>query len=663
MRLLYLILLSLYSLATYSQVEIPRALALWAENYQAPGLPENSKKKCEVKSIRHDAKTHTVVIEMNDLFASQQWTPTLPQVIYAQVRPLLPDSLRKELLQIRTLDRPIEHLAPYARLDTIQRLPAQNYLATPWVTNASQPYSFEHGLSGRHIALWASHGIYWSHKKERWEWQRPLLFDDREDLLTPKIAYELLTPMLEAAGAIVWSPRERCSSSTEIIIDNDHAPLDQYVERTGRHEWQSAGKGFAPIDTMRFGDNPFTRGTARVCRGQNSTNELTSVTWYVNPPKSERLAVYVSYCSMPGSTTDAHYTIRHAGIETLITVNQTMGGSTWVYLGEYLFAADDPQNNCVILTNQTKDGGFVSADAVRLGGGMGNALRGDTFSGMKRCEEGARYFMQWAGMPDTIYSTYAGEDDYKDDINVRSFATNLLCGGSLYNPEQEGLKVPLEMSIAVHTDAGIKTDGIVGSLGIATTRTSDGRLATGCSRLLSRDLAEEVLTSVTHDMPLIAGKWNRRELWDRNYSETRVPVIPSTIIEMLSHQNANDMEMIKDSSIRFHLARAIYKGVTRFIYKMHGEGHRVIIQPLPVRDINLADGIVSWKATRDPLEATAVPSHYLVQLSVGGHDFDNGTLLTTTSCRVNVPDDKSVTIRISAINAGGASLPMTYKIR
>ena len=37
-------------------------------------------------------------------------------------------------------------------------------------------------------------------------------------------------------------------------------------------------------------------------------------------------------------------------------------------------------------------------------------------SGMPRFTEGARYWLQWAGMDSTVYSLNERKDDYKDDF-------------------------------------------------------------------------------------------------------------------------------------------------------------------------------------------------------------------------------------------------------
>ena len=77
------------------------------------------------------------------------------------------------------------------------------------------------GLSGRHIALWQSHGRYYEAKTERWEWQRAATFRTVEDLYTQSYVLPFLIPMLENAGACVMTPRERDVQSWEVICDND----------------------------------------------------------------------------------------------------------------------------------------------------------------------------------------------------------------------------------------------------------------------------------------------------------------------------------------------------------------------------------------------------------------------------------------------------------
>ncbi|MFC2491017.1 MAG: hypothetical protein ACFNVK_13270 [Prevotella sp.] len=96
-----------------------------------------------------------------------------------------------------------------------------DYQGRPLTTNLSKPFNITAGLGGRHLSVWASHGLYYETKRNSWQWQRPPLFATNEDLFTPTIVLPYLIPMLEKAGAIVLSPRERDLQTEEVIVDND----------------------------------------------------------------------------------------------------------------------------------------------------------------------------------------------------------------------------------------------------------------------------------------------------------------------------------------------------------------------------------------------------------------------------------------------------------
>lgn len=333
---------------------------------------------------------------------------------------------------------------------------------------------------------------------------------------------------------------------------------------------------------------------------------------------------------------DAQYIVMHKGQRTVFKVNQQMGGGTWVYLGTFDFDRGNNEFNRVVVTNSSSESGVVTTDAVRFGGGMGNIERGGSCSGMPRCLEGARYSAQWAGAPYSVYSSKNGSDDYGDDINVRSNMTNWLAGGSTYVPTLDGKKVPIELSLAVHSDAGYTTvnDSIIGSLAICTTSFNDGRLNSGVSRMVSHDFADSLLTGLQRDISGKYRKWTRRYLWDRNYSETRKPEVPSAIIETMSHQNFADMRRGLDPNFRFTLARSLYKTILRFVNGNHSVPS--VVQPLPVSNFrierNSSGGLrLSWIAEKDEQEPTAVPTSYIVYTSEDGIGFDNGTVVYTSS--------------------------------
>ena len=615
-----------------------------------------------------DNKNHTVTITLGEEFAQQDITEKLVNKTYKKIKKSLPRQYNKHKLIVMANGMPIEDYIPGRKSDNEydSYWDGIDYKGKPWVSNISKPNNISLGLSNRHIALWASHGRYYDQKKGLWKWQRPNLFCTTEDLFTQTIVVPYLIPMLENAGATVFTPRERDWQTKEIIVDNDKgvsAEGSWYGEHTEKEPWTDTGeRGFGFRNgILRDGENPFTMGTARMIRTTKKEDKAIAI-WQPNFKEEGRYAVYVSYQTMPKSVDDAHYIVRHKGQETHFIVNQKMGGGTWVYLGTFDFDKGENPFNCVALTNQSKRKGVVTADAVRFGGGMGNIERGGDISHMPRCLEAARYYAQWAGAPYSIYGNKTGTDDYAEDINTRSLMTNWLAGGSPYVPTKEGKKVPIELSLAVHSDAGYERDGksLVGSLAICTTSFNDGRLNSGISRFASQDFIEALRSNVTRDLSKKYKRWNWRYLWDRNYSETRLPEVPSAIIETLSHQNFPDMKLGQDPNFKFTMARSIYKTILRYVSQMHRRP--CIVQPLQPHlfkaTLTGTNKVrLSWKAQDDELEPTAVPTSYNIYVAAGSGGFDNGTNVRGTSYTMELEPGVMYRFKVTAVNRGGESFP------
>lgn len=533
-----------------------------------------------------------------------------------------------------------------------------------WTRNDSRPIVPTEGLEGRHISLWQSHGIYYKEDKNEWRWQRPALFGTREDLLTQSFVLPYLIPMLERAGAVVFTPRERDVQTYEVIVDNDVDNRSVYRERNSRSSvWQTApGAGFG-MRKFKYmnGENPFEHGTARLVESGTYKQEAVAE-WIPDIPETGEYAVYVSYKTVEGSTQFAHYRVYHAGGVTDFTVNQTIGGGTWVYLGTFRFDKGVNSYGMVALSNVCDDDGVVTADAVRFGGGMGNIMRGGEVSGRPRYLEGARYYAQWAGMPDSIYNGYDGHNDYADDINTRSKMTNYLSGGSAYNPGQAGCKVPFELSLGIHSDAGVQPcNKFVGTLGIYTTDKGEKLLGDGRSRYTSRDLTDMTLTNVTSDLSALLGrKWRRRSMFNKNYSETRIPRVPSMILEMFSHQNPADLQYAMNPNFKFDMSRAVYKSILQFLALQHGTKYTV--QPLPVTHFSAEFGrqrneiVLRWHPQEDRLEKSAKPEQYIVYMRIGSGSFDNGTLVNGTTYSVQIEPDIVYSFKVTAVNKGGESM-------
>jgi len=538
------------------------------------------------------------------------------------------------------------------------------YEGKPWVSNVSYPHKITHGLQGRHLTLWASHGCYYDIQKAKWRWQRPTLFCTNEDLYTQTIVVPYLIPMLENAGAVVFTPRERDWQRHEVIVDNDdHTQFINYVESGYKHPWTNTpNRGFAlHRGSYHDGENPFVAGTARQAKTTTSKSRYSQISYQPNLPQAGRYAVYVSYQTLENSIDDAHYTVWHKGQTTELRVNQRMGGGTWVYLGTFDFDEGCSQFNRVTLTNQSSHrNDVVTADAVRFGGGMGNIERGGTISGLPRALEGARYSTQWMGIPNTVY---VQQDDYKDDINTRSQTSNYLAGGSCYYPDTLGLGVPIELSLAVHSDAGYAFDGqsVYGTLTICTTeKNGSPTFRSGLSRTASRNLAQALLDNTTNDLVATYGGWAKRQLYDRNYSETRLPEVPSAILETLSHQSFPDMRYGQDPNFRFTLARSIYKTLLRYTADMHDENY--VVTPLTPDHLSVVierkgEARLTWTPVDDQQEPSARPTGYIVYTATGHADFDNGTTVRQPHYKVKLEPGVVYSFRVAATNKGGRSFP------
>ncbi len=271
--------------------------------------------------------------------------------------------------------------------------------------------------------------------------------------------------------------------------------------------YRNIPEGFIKTDTLFPGLNPFRQGTSlRIM--DDSAQYIPEI------PEDGNYAVYISYPARKDNSASVSYRVSHTGGVTEYIVNQTIGGETWIYLGTFSFrAGKNPETGSVTVKNSGKGNGYIALDAIRFGGGMGNVARrpspeiiknmqsaiekpadkiavtqstGVNFnwklSGMPRYFEGSRYWLQYAGMPDTlVYTPNANKNDYNDDYQSRSLWVNYLIEDPYKTANGTGpggLGIPLDLSFAFHTDAGV-TDGdsIIGTLAIYSTGSDDGKIS------------------------------------------------------------------------------------------------------------------------------------------------------------------------------------------
>lgn len=613
-------------------VKLDSCVASFFKNYKCdfrPAAPMG------LDSCIADHEQRILRVYAKEGFAGQIFTPAKVSSAYGELRRCLPAPFDYYDVRLTGFGREISELVPniYRQQKDASRLwRKSNSGGGEWTRNISRPITVGRGLQGVHLAVWPSHGRYYDNAKNAWRWQRPNLWCTTEDMFTRSIVVPFLLPMLERAGAVAFCPCERDWHKEEAL-------------------------GRIAADSAAFCPNFSVAGD---------------------------YAVYVRYPLARNAAADALYTVKHGGVDTRIRVNQQIGGGVWVYLGTFHFAEGQSPANSVSLSGITDGIGEVLRSEVRIGGGMGSVARGGTTSGMPRFLEGSRYYAEYSGFPQYVYDTKDGNNDYADDINARSNMVNYLAGSSPFLPvssgstgsidlngagasrdlpDTTGLCVPIELSLAVHSDAGFfRENKPYGTLTIYTLNGDDGAdsLPSGVSRMANSDLACIMQADICRDLSAALGReWPRRSVYNRNYSESRKPEVPSMILETLSHQNFQDMLYGHDPNFKMILARSIYKSIVRFVAEQHGRNYA--IQPLPITHFraDVADGQVhlSWRAQPDSLEPSAVPAAYIVYTARENEDFDNGIVVSggKTDCTVSIERDKIYRFKITACNDGGES--------
>ena len=271
-------------------------------------------------------------------------------------------------------------------------------------------------------------------------------------------------------------------------------------------------------------------------------------------------------------------------------------------------------------------------------------------SGMPQWTEAARYWLIAQGADSAIWNNYEG-NEYKDDMKCRPLWVN-------------SLETPVDLSLALHTDgldSGNDTT-IVGTLCIYTAHDDDGQtvLRDGRDReKVNRNLADYIQTQVTEDLRHITPQWTRRQLKEANYCESRVPVVPSVLVELLSHKNMADMHYGLDPQFRFTAARALYKGILHYI-----NGADAVVQPLPVQDLGIqlknaksTTAKLQWTAPIDSLAPTAKPTYYMVYVQQDDGEWDVQQVENATHLKLDLKRGVRYNFYVVAGNDGGLSFP------
>ena len=511
-------------------------------------------------------------------------------------------------------------------------------------------------LTGKSVYLSPGHGWTWT--GSGWTTQRGTSHGIVEDLANAESVTYFLVEYLLRAGAHVAPVREIDPTEEMVICDNDHG--DEYPEICIFEEIGESGMfldstlaGYGPQTLPITGQrNPFTVGSNRLLH--TSSTPTARFVWTFNVPRSDWYNVYVSFSSYQLRAPDAHYVVTHAMGDTHFRVNQRHKGATWVFLGRFYFVEGlDTSLGSVSLLNDSAFAGEdanVSADAVRLGGGMGLIDRGQGASGRPRWEENCRYHAQFSGAPSSVYDSSTSGDG-TDDVSCRSRFASWL--------HEDGEDA---VYFSFHTNAGGGTGTEIYVYWPNSWGTCDGSQATPGSR----ELADLIQAAVVSDIrTLWDADWadrGRRCAWFGELNPSFNNKMPAALIELIFHDRLSDVEAYREPEFRRISARAIYKGIARYFAQRDGVEPAFLPEPptgVSVTNIDACSVEVSWSPPDSDPAGGDPPETYLVH--VGGYGLSPGAVFDSHGSTSIVLNDltpgRVYSFKVTALNEGGESLP------
>ncbi len=556
-------------------------------------------------------------------------------------------------------ESPVQYSPDFAETPPDGKFPAAAVntpqLAGPIASTTTQPTG---ALSGRIIFTGAGHGWTWSGSS--WVTQRGVTWEMLED-------YGNLDQMncfvhyCFNAGATVVPTRPVGSQTNEVVLDNDDAAV------TFAGAWTDST---ATIFYGSAGDVPYRYAAL------NAT-ESSTATYAPTIPATGFYPVY-SWVRVGSDRGHQLYRIRHTGGESQVRVPHHMVGSGWIYLGTYYFNAGSNANvGAVIVSNlrSTTYGTYVFADAIRFGNGMGSINRGGGVSGYPREEECSRYWVQAGLGQGQSASIYDGSgDDSSDNVGTPprlAAEMNREAASDRYK----------RLYIGFHSNAcGCGADPTArGCTGLYNDPTLSTNVQAGSNTQFQKALATIVSTNLNNTLkqitvpPFEVGWTNNRASSTYARSDFAFGEInnnsinnefDATIIEVAFHDNQHDARLLRDPKVRNWIGRATQQSALRY-FNLFDTNTPVPLNFLPEPPINpravaVSNGIaVSWAAPVAEF-STGAPTGYLVSRSTNGYGFGNPASVSTpvtTFTFTNLPPDVDFYFRVTAVNAGGESMP------
>jgi hypothetical protein len=490
------------------------------------------------------------------------------------------------------------------------------------------PGSQQGFLSEKAVYLSQCHGWIYYDSLGRFSTQRGNLLDTVEDFHNPEGANQFLIQYLENAGANVFTAKERDLNSNMAISDND---AEGYFE-TGTGFIDGAA-GYRDDSPWLYGENPFDAGTTR----RFPADSDSVATWIPEVPVDGYYAVYVSWDSDSSNAPDAHYKITHIGGMIDRYYDQRVHGSTWQYV-ETLWLKEGVDSLTIeLIADSSFEGTYLSADAIRIGGGMGDVSRYGTLTNRPRWEEGAILYTQFNGAPTSVYDPYNYGDGSDPSARSRWAAWE--------HPTGENA-----VYLSWHSNAG-------GGTGTDTYYDSsdpvDGSLE------LSTFVQEQIIQAIhtLHD-----AEWRDRGVKTANFAEVNSSYnneMPSALVELAFHDSEYDIQFLLDPIFRRDASRAMYRGIVEYFAWQNGIEPVFLPEPPVGLEIVQQDGLVtvSWEDGLIGAPFGDAPASYVVYLSRDGRSWGNGTEVNSKAFTVEVDAGVTRYIRVASQNSGGISFP------
>ncbi|MGC6508278.1 MAG: N-acetylmuramoyl-L-alanine amidase [Myxococcota bacterium] len=537
-----------------------------------------------------------------------------------------PDSSTE--IRLWTMDSEGHWVRAESLLPSLPDVPEKEPIQAPW-GGEDLPGEINGFLTSKAVYLSQAHGWIWFDSLGRFSTQRGILYDTIEDFHNAEGSDFYLSAYLENAGAAVYTARERDHNINMAISDNDGVG---YTEVGGGFFNGTPGYGFKETSPYRYGENPFRQGSTRRFSATNGG----IAQWIPEVPKDGYYAVYVSWKGESDNSKAAHYRIHHLGGTINRFYDQTIHGVTWQYV-ETLYLEAGVNSLTVELVGDGNDTGkLLSADAVRIGGGMGDVMRNGDLTGRPRWESGALMYTQFNGAPTSVYDPYGYGDGYDPASRSR--------WADWEHPPGEDA-----IYLSWHSNAGG---------GTGTSTYIHDNPYPGSSTLAG--LVQNELVDVI------------RSEWDSNWSDRGVKSAafaevspnsnnetPAILVELAFHDHEWDASLLKEPLFRRDSARAMYRGIVQYFAQKDGTSPVYLPEPPShLMAIHTSDGIeVSWNPGPSGGLLGDQASTYRVFRSSDGRSWGNGVMVNGTTYTDEVANGETVYYRVAGVNSGGISFP------